>query len=141
MKAFTLDHVFTEYIPVDLAPGSLYISMLFETAVHLCACGCGSRVVTPLGRRDWTLTFDGTVSLRPSIGNGQQPCRSHYYIRANQIDWMPRITRAATSAARQRDQSAHTKLAPSPITAPQSRWRRIVARIRQRPCLSSGKDF
>lgn len=130
MKASTLEHIFTEYIPVDLAPETLYVSMQFETAVHMCACGCGSKVVTPLGQHDWTLTFDGKVSLRPSIGNGQQACRSHYYIRANQIDWMPRISRSATAAACQRDQTAHTKPTP-PTAALRPWWRRVVARFRR----------
>lgn len=140
MKNSTLDHVFTEYIPAELAPGKLYVSMQFETAVHLCACGCGSKAVTPLGQHDWTLTFDGKVSLRPSIGNGQLPCRSHYYIRANQIDWMPRISRSATTAARQRDQAAHKGPTPPPA-APRSWWRRMLARLRRLQDPTSSKEF
>lgn len=92
MRARVLTPVFTEYIPAEPKPGNLYISMQFETAVHLCACGCKSKVVTPLGPHDWVLTFDGTVSLRPSVGNGQQQCRSHYYIRNDRVDWLPRIS-------------------------------------------------
>jgi hypothetical protein len=82
---------FEEYIPADPEPGLLHISLRYATAVHLCACGCRRKVVTPLKPTGWRLIFDGTVSLDPSIGNGQYPCRSHYYIRSNRFEWLPRI--------------------------------------------------
>ena len=62
MKAMSLNTVFTESIPAQPEPATFYISMEYQTAVHLCACGCGAKVVTPLGPKDWILTFDGTVS-------------------------------------------------------------------------------
>lgn len=123
MKATTLNTVFTKSIPATPEAETLYVSMDYRTAVHLCACGCGTKVVTPIGPNDWVLTFDGTVTLRPSVGNGQQPCRSHYYIRHDQIDWLPKISKAATSAALGRDHAAHNQ----PPAAPQIRipwWRR-----------------
>jgi hypothetical protein len=123
MKAKALTPVFSEYIPSELEPETLYISMEFSTAVHLCACGCGSKVVTPFGKREWVLTYDGTASLRPSVGNGPQPCRSHYFIEGDRIDWLPPISKAATRAAGMRDRAAHTE--PN-ITTPQpsrTSWR------------------
>jgi hypothetical protein len=83
--------IFEEYIPVDPEPGQLHISLRYATAVHLCACGCRRKVVTPLKPAGWRLIFDGTVSLDPSIGNGQYPCRSHYYIHSNRVEWLPGI--------------------------------------------------
>jgi len=132
MKAKTLTPVFSEYIPSDLQPEKLYISMEFDTAVHLCACGCGSKVVTPLGQFDWVLTYDGTVSLRPSVGNGQQPCRSHYVIGRDRIDWLRPISTSATRAAGVRDRAAHT--APSTLVSPPTPslwWRRTWNRIQR----------
>ncbi|MCA2250816.1 hypothetical protein JF729_23840 [Mycobacterium intracellulare] len=128
MKIESLTPVFTDSIPARLEPGNLYISMLYETAVHLCACGCATRVVTPFGPHDWSLTFDGTVSLRPSVGNGQQPCRSHYYVRKDRIDWLPHISKWATQTAIARDRAAHTK-PPAPLA--ESWWRRAWHRIRR----------
>ena len=82
----TVQHKFVEYIPGELEEGVLYISIPYCTAVHKCICGCGNEVVTPLTPTDWSLTFDGdTVSLDPSIGNWNFPCRSHYWIRRNHI--------------------------------------------------------
>jgi hypothetical protein len=75
--------------PKDLEFGKLYISREYNTAIHLCACGCGNEVVTPLGYAWWQLTqTDDMVSLHPSIGNFQIPCKTHYFIRGNQIIWL-----------------------------------------------------
>lgn len=131
MKARALTPVFTEYIPAEPEPGNLYISMPFETAVHLCACGCGSRVVTPFGPHDWALTFDGTVSLRPSVGNGQQQCRSHYYVRNDRIVWLPQVSAAATRAASSRDRAAQVEAVLQPLTGQAHWWRRIWKRMRR----------
>jgi hypothetical protein len=121
--------VFREYIPPDLDDGILYISMDYATAVHLCACGCRSKVVTPFSPADWQLAFDGTVTLRPSIGNGQLPCRSHYYIHQDHIHWVRKMSASATNEASQRDQAAlrylHTRDAARP-----SWWRRCATRVR-----------
>ncbi len=134
MRFRALTPIFTEYIPAEPEQEALYISMHFATAVHLCACGCGTKVVTPLGPQDWVLTFDGTVTLRPSVGNGQQPCRSHYCVRNDRIDWLPPISIAATRAAGARDRAvhvrAHTRLTWKP------RWRRTWDRVRR--TISSG---
>ena len=81
MRHNRLDHHFVELIPETLEPGILYISVRYATAVHLCCCGCGSEVVTPFTPTDWRLIFDGeTISLLPSIGSWNLPCRSHYYL-------------------------------------------------------------
>lgn len=122
MKASLLTPIFAESIPANLEPGNLYVSMLYETAVHLCACGCGDKVITPFGPHDWAITFDGTVSLHPSVGNGQQACKSHYYVRSNRIDWLPRMSNRATQSATARDRAAHAQqpTPPAPITW----WRR-----------------
>lgn len=78
---------FLDNIPDELEEGVLYISMKYHTTAHLCACGCGEKVVNPLNREyGWILTFDGQrVSLSPSIGNYQFPCCSHYYIKENEV--------------------------------------------------------
>jgi len=84
----TILHKFVEYVPSELENGILYISMEYRTAVHLCVCGCGNKVVTPITPTDWQLTFDGkSVSLSPSIGNWNFECKSHYFIKRNQINF------------------------------------------------------
>lgn len=77
-----------ETMPKTFRPGVLYVSYEFETASHLCCCGCGTRVVTPLGPGRWRLTQGRNgPTLSPSIGNTSQPCRSHYFIRNGQVRW------------------------------------------------------
>ena len=130
MRTTALSTVFTKSIPAAPLAETLYVSMEYRTAVHLCACGCGTKVVTPLGPNDWILTFDGTVTLRPSIGNGQQECRSHYYIRNDRIDWLPRIGAAATNAALARDRATHSQT-PDVPKALKPWWRRAWNRLRR----------
>jgi hypothetical protein len=82
---------YVEQMPDKLEDGVLYISDKYEIAIHLCACGCGGKTVTPLGVGEWTLTKAGElVTLRPSIGNwaGEKPYHAHYYITENKIEWL-----------------------------------------------------
>jgi hypothetical protein len=82
---------FVEYIPKKLREGTIYISISFTTAIHKCCCGCGNEVVTPLSPSGWRLIFDGeSISLDPSIGNWNFPCKSHYWIRNNKVIWVPK---------------------------------------------------
>lgn len=75
---------FVDFIPKDLEPGVLYVSIEYTTTAHKCACGCGSKVVLPLHPTDWNLLFDGkSVTIRPSVGNWGFECRSHYLITKN----------------------------------------------------------
>ena len=88
MKLASIKHEFVESAPHDLEDGKLYVSISFRTAIHLCACGCKNKVVTPLRPARWKLYFDGdTVSLSPSVGNWQFPCKSHYWIERDKIRW------------------------------------------------------
>jgi hypothetical protein len=88
-ETIRLRHKFVDTIPEVLDPGTLYVSMRFRTAAHLCPTGCGEEVVTPLDRDDWILTFDGTVTLRPSVGNPGLACQSHYWITRDEVMWAP----------------------------------------------------
>ncbi|RZK25167.1 MAG: hypothetical protein EOO43_06215, partial [Flavobacterium sp.] len=78
---------FTELIPTEIAEGVIYISIPHCVAIHKCACGCGLEVITPFHPIvGWKLIFDGaSITLRPSIGNWNFPCQSHYFITDNEI--------------------------------------------------------
>ncbi|MDQ8208824.1 DUF6527 family protein [Coraliomargarita sp. SDUM461003] len=83
-----LTHQFVEHLPDQLEEGALYISIKFATVAHLCCCGCGNEVITPLSPTDWKLTYDGkSVSLYPSIGSWSLDCRSHYWIKHDKVKW------------------------------------------------------
>lgn len=100
---------FVDFIPVDLDNGKLYVSLKYCTAVHLCACGCGEKVVTPLRPDGWKLYFDGTVTLRPSIGNFEFQCQSHYYITENMIEWLPADNMSDKSIKKRKRQKKRKK--------------------------------
>ena len=76
-------------IPVKLEEGVLYVCLDCNVVIHLCPCGCGEKIVIPLGKGDacWQFKFDNGCSLFPSIGNYQIPCKSHYYITNNKVKW------------------------------------------------------
>lgn len=104
MRRTSIDHEFAEFIPPELKDGVLYISIPYATAVHKCACGCGNKVVTPISPVDWQLLYDGeSVSLTPSIGNWEFPCRSHYWIKSDKIRWAKAWTPEEVDAGRKRE--------------------------------------
>ena len=80
------------YIPDIIEEGFLYISQKFGLAIHLCACGCKEKTVTPIrGIDSWQMIEnDGKITLRPSIGNfsSEKPYHAHYYITDNKIEWL-----------------------------------------------------
>lgn len=93
-----------QFMPRVLEPGVLYVAEEFSAAAHLCPCGCGAKVRTPLGPVDWSLE-DGPrgPSLFPSIGNWHQPCRSHYWIRGGAVVWAEAWTDDEIAAGRARE--------------------------------------
>jgi hypothetical protein len=97
-------HEFVDLAPESLEEGVLYVSIKFGSAVHNCFCGCGIKVATPFTPTDWSLTFDGdTVSLWPSVGNWDLPCRSHYVIKRDIVHWAGDMTREEIEGGRVAD--------------------------------------
>ncbi len=104
---FKIAHEFVEFIPRDMDEGTLYIAIEFATASHKCFCGCGAEVVTPISPVGWQILYDGeTVSLTPSIGSWSLPCRSHYWIRRDRVEWSGSMSEEGIAVVRQRDAAA-----------------------------------
>lgn len=129
MKQFT--HLFTETIPESIEDNVLYISLTYATVVHRCACGCGSEVVTPLAPREWHLTFDGeSISLSPSIGNGKFACRSHYWVRNSEAQWIPECHPTSDRGRNPKKENesileAHNEASTRPKKGGSGLWRRL----------------
>lgn len=103
-REVVLTHVFVEFIPEDMNAGIIYVSIPYEMVAHKCCCGCGGEVYTPLSPTDWKLIFDGrSISLRPSIGNWNFACQSHYWIERNAVKWDRRWSREEIDAGRADD--------------------------------------
>lgn len=104
-----MHHEFVEFIPETLKEGILYVSIEYKTATHLCACGCKREVVTPISPTDWELSFNGdAISLRPSIGNWDFPCKSHYFITRNSIQWASAFNEQQIEILKSMDQKNKT---------------------------------
>lgn len=93
------------YMLKELKPGVLYVSEEFDIAMHLCACGCGSKIRTPLGPTEWAVEeTDSGPSLSPSVGNWQQACQSHYWINRGEVRWAAKWTPQQIAAGRSREE-------------------------------------
>lgn len=115
-----LRHV--EFVPKVLDAGILYVSKRFRVAAHLCPCGCGSKIITPLGACEWSLTVKkGRPTLYPSIGNWQIPCKSHYWIANGEIEWSYQWTDEEIEVGRKKEQ-ARRKLYYQKRSQPRKRW-------------------
>jgi hypothetical protein len=133
MRTERLVPEFVEFVPTNPAPGVLYVSTEYCTAVHACCCGCGRKVVTPLGPTDWRVSARGTtVSVYPSVGNWNFPCQSHYWIWDGAVVWAEQWTPEKIAAGRRADQRRkdayyrqQAKPTPQPTQAP-SLWERLV---------------
>ena len=95
---------FVDFVPPKLEPGILYVAIQFGVTAHLCACGCENVVNASLSPVRWSMEYDGeTISMYPSFGNFSFPCKSHYWIRRNQIRWARRYSADEIEQARQTD--------------------------------------
>lgn len=122
---------FVEFMPKELDDGVLYISMQYATVIHLCCCGCGNKVVTPLSPTDWQLTFDGeSVTLDPSIGNWSFPCQSHYWITRNQVEWAPKWTGSEIEEGRRLDRALKQQTSAAKFKPPDSTPKAVLRRLK-----------
>lgn len=81
----------------DMKHGILYLKYNEDNtyeSFHLCPCGCGEPVYLQYGGKGWniTLSINGrelkSVTISPSVGCFDFPCKSHYFIRENKIIWV-----------------------------------------------------
>lgn len=139
-----LEHEYVQYIPDKLRERTLYISKEHGTAVHLCCCGCGREVVTPLSPIGWELSSDGnSVSLYPSIGNWSLQCMSHYFITRSRVVWAERWSQEEIEEGRAQEANARERYfaelgasaiesakAPTPAPSTSQAWKSLWQRIK-----------
>jgi hypothetical protein len=109
-----LKHRFVEAIPDNIEPGIIYISGSRRTPCHLCVCGCGHEMTTPISPTDWQVKFDGeSVSLSPSIVLWEFKCKSHYWIIKSRIrhsgQWNERQVQQGREREKQRKSDFYKK--------------------------------
>ena len=95
-----ISYAFVDSAPETLEQGKIYISTKYRAMVHLCLCGCGEKVLLNLDPDGWSFTFDGrSISIHDSVGNVGIPCRSHYIVRRNRVEWVPPLLAVDPQAA------------------------------------------
>lgn len=115
-------------LPKQLGDGVVYHSPEFEVGVMLCACGCRHRV-SLLVPDSHQITANGNLAtIRPSIAVCDEPCKSHYYITAGRVEWLPAFSDAMAVSVMRDQISRH---AASNVKAPswRDRIRIAVAKI------------
>ena len=149
-----ITHLRPEFVtsfPAPMNHGILYVSVEYNSCGHLCACGCGREVITPLSPAQWKFTYDGeNISMRPSIGNWSLPCQSHYIVDCGKVRWARNFTADEIARNRFRDRvllegqySADESLPgwpdeepdlPADYLKPDGRsggiWKRMIRRLR-----------
>ena len=96
-----------DFMPKVLLPGVLYVAEKYGAVAHLCACGCGRKIRTPLGPTGWSLIEkEKGPSLWPSVGNWQQDCMSHYIIEDGNVVECGRWTDEEIKTGRIREQES-----------------------------------
>lgn len=106
MTQLRFRHEIVDSIPETLQSNTLYVTADGDVAGHLCACGCGREVITPLSPTDWSVSFGRKgASLSPSIGNWAFPCRSHYFIWGGAVVWARDMSDKAIAQGRRLDKA------------------------------------
>lgn len=110
---------FVDSFPQPMSSGILYISVKFNSCGHLCCCGCGSEVITPLSPAQWSFAYNGQeATLEPSIGNWTLECKSHYWVRSGRVTWSRRFTGSEVEINQTKDRADLEALyaTPSSVT-------------------------
>jgi hypothetical protein len=121
-----------ERIPKLLSDGVVYHNEEFQLAALLCACGCGHRITLLVPDSHQISSDRGLATIRPSIAVCDAPCRSHYFVTAGRVEWMPSFTQAQASSLMRNQIARHAShdRRPSWIETLQAAWAWAAKRMR-----------
>src|SRR5258708_4785076 len=120
-----------ERIPKQLNSGVVYHTEEFEIAALLCACGCGHRVMLLVPDGHQVSSEGGTATVRPSIAVCDAPCKSHYFITAGRVEWLPAFSDALATSVMRKQIARHANL-DAKRRSWGSRARAAIARVYNR---------
>ena len=116
-----------ERIPKQPTAGVVYHSEEFEVAALLCACGCGHRVMLLVPDSHQVTSVGGMATVRPSISVCDAPCKSHYFITAGRVEWLPAFSDAMAASVMHGQIARHAEV-DSKRQSWGSRVRAVIAR-------------
>jgi hypothetical protein len=121
-----------ERIPKLLGDGVVYHNEEFQLAALLCACGCGHRITLLVPDSHQVSSKGGLATIRPSIAVCDAPCKSHYFVTAGKVEWLPAFTRAQASNLMRNQIARHAShdRRPSWIETSRATLKRAAKRIR-----------
>ncbi len=115
-----------ERLPKQLESGVIYHSEEYEVAALLCACGCGHRVTLLVPDSHQLSSEVGMATVRPSIAVCDAPCKSHYYITAGRVEWLPAFSNATAASVMRRQIERHAAFDVKPPSWLGRVWAGIV---------------
>ena len=121
-----------ERIPKLLSDGVVYHNEEFQLAALRCACGCGHRITLLVPDSHQVSSEGGLATIRPSIAVCDAPCKSHYFVTAGKVEWLPAFTRAQASNLMRNQIARHAShdRRPSWIETSRAALKRAAKRIR-----------
>ena len=121
-----------ERIPKLLSDGVVYHNEEFQLAALLCACGCGHRITLLVPDSHQVSSEGGLATIRPSIAVCDAPCKSHYFVTAGKVEWLPAFTQAQASNLMRNQIARHAShdRRPSWIETSWAALKRAAKRIR-----------
>jgi hypothetical protein len=121
-----------ERIPKLLSDGVVYHNEEFQLAALLCACGCGHRITLLVPDSHQVSSKGGLATIRPSIAVCDAPCKSHYFVTAGKVEWLPAFTRAQASNLMRSQIARHAShdRRPSWIETSRAALKRAAKRIK-----------
>jgi hypothetical protein len=94
--------------------GVVFHNVDFELAGLRCACGCGHKVTLLVPDGHQVINDEGMATIRPSIGVLDAACKSHFFITAGQVEWLPPFSGAQASSIMQAQIARHAAHDPKP---------------------------
>jgi hypothetical protein len=114
-----------ERIPKQLDANVVYHSEEYELGALLCACGCGHKVMLLVPDSHQVLSERGLATVRPSIAVCDAPCKSHYFVTAGRVEWLPAFSDAMAASVMRGQIARHAAGDAKPLTW----WGRMQATL------------
>ena len=131
MEANNLTYIYeaVERIPNHLREGVVYCTHKFKLAALLCACGCGHCVTLLVPDSHQVTSQSGRATIRPSIAVCDGPCKSHYFVTAGQVEWLPAFTAAQATSLMRNQIARHVARDQKPQSLLGRAWRALVLAV------------